>query len=108
MIKKHIVTFLAFSMLATGCAKRPPNHEDPLESYNRTVFAANMSIDHLIFRPVAKTYNFVTPQVVQQGVTNVVSNVGELNSFINDILQANFKYLIVDFWRAVINTTAGV
>ncbi len=108
MIKKRNIIPLLLSMLAAGCAKTPTNPEDPLEGYNRTVFAFNMSVDHLVIRPVAQTYNFVMPQRAQMGVTNVTKNIWEMNTFINDILQANFKYLVVDFWRTVINTTAGI
>ena len=108
-MKKRLTGSLLLSALITvGCAKNPTSPDDPLENYNRPMFAFNMCVDHLVLRPVAKTYNFFTPQFVQQGVTNVWENVNEINTFTNDILQANFRYVPLDFWRFVINSTIGL
>lgn len=98
--------------LLTGCAKKPaaidPTMDDPLEGYNRVMFAFNMDVDHLLFRPVAKVYNAITPGFVQKGVTNVFANIDEIPSVPNDLLQGNLKYIAVDFWRFVINSTLGI
>src|SRR3990167_8221215 len=107
MKKQVLISVISVAML-TACAKRPADPQDPLENYNRTMFAFNMSMDHLIIRPVAKTYNAITPNFLQTGVSNVADNINVINTFINDILQANFTYLPVDFWRFVINGTAGI
>ncbi|HLD84367.1 MAG TPA: VacJ family lipoprotein [Coxiellaceae bacterium] len=106
---KRLLGTLLLSLLAvTGCAKKPANNDDPFEGYNRVMFATNMTIDHLLIRPVAKVYNVVTPPVIQTGVKNVFDNIDEISTVPNDVLQGNFKYLAVDFWRFVLNTTLGV
>lgn len=95
--------------LLTGCASKPtdPTH-DPLEGYNRFMFAVNMDVDHLVIGPAAMIYSKVTPPIAQKGVTNFFDNVSEITTFPNDFLQGNFRYMAVDFWRFVINSTAGV
>jgi len=82
--------------------------EDPFEKTNRFVFAFNMDVDHLILRPTAQVYNKVAPPVLQKGVTNVFRNIGEITTLPNDLLQGHPKYMFLDFWRFVINTTLGV
>lgn len=102
---------LAITALALGgCTKKPEAimNNDPLEGYNRAMFAFNMDIDHLVFRPVAKAYETVTPPVLQKGVTNVFANIDEIPTFPNDFMQGNFRYMVIDLWRFVINSTAGV
>lgn len=110
-IAKWILSSVAISTLAlsAGCAKNPTDStNDPLEGYNRVAFAFNMDVDHLVLRPVATVYNTVTPSFAQKGVTNVFSNIDEIPSFPNDLMQGQFKFMLVDLWRFTINTTLGV
>ena len=104
------LTLISLTLL-TGCAKKPnasSSSNDPLEPYNRVMFAFDQDVDHLIIRPTAIVYSKVTPPPLQQGVTNFFNNTFEITTFPNDLLQGNFKYLPVDFWRFVINSTAGI
>jgi len=114
-MKKQLAKWLCGSLAITalalgGCAKKPDGtvNNDPLEGYNRTMFAFNMDVDHLVLRPVAKTYETITPSVLQKGVTNVFANIDEIPTFSNDFLQGNFRYLPLDLWRLAINSTLGV
>lgn len=92
----------------TGCAKHPAANNDPLQGYNRVMFAFNQDLDHLTLRPAAKIYRAITPTPLQKGVTNAFANLGEVTSFSNDVLQGNIKYAMLDFWRFAVNTTAGI
>ncbi|EKD92116.1 MAG: hypothetical protein ACD_29C00175G0003 [uncultured bacterium] len=115
MRKKWIKWFfapLAVSAVAlTSCTMSNPDgtpKEDPFETYNRTVFAFNMDVDHMILRPTAEAYAHVVPPPLQKGVTNVYKNIAEWMTLPNDLLQGHPKYMFLDFWRFVINTTMGV
>ncbi|HLB56662.1 MAG TPA: VacJ family lipoprotein [Coxiellaceae bacterium] len=101
---------LALSSLAlSGCARHPTDPtNDPFEGYNRVMFGFNQDVDHLVFRPAATAYSKITPPQLQAGVTNFFDNINEIITFPNDFLQGNFRYMAVDFWRFVINTTVGV
>lgn len=94
----------------TGCTKKPhaTNNEDPFESYNRVMFAFNGFVDVAIIRPVTTVYSVITPAPFQAGLTNAFHNIHEITTFPNDFLQGNFKYMAVDFWRFIINSTFGV
>jgi len=96
-------------LLLTGCAtKTPPTTVDPLESYNRTMRHVNQAIDKIIFKPVAKTYDTITPSPIRRGIRNALSNLHEPNSAVNHMLQGELFYAISDMWRFIINSTIGL
>jgi phospholipid-binding lipoprotein MlaA len=108
-IRTLTMMFVGVSVMLSGCARNPTNaEEDPLEGYNRLVFAFNQDVDHLALRPAAKIYRAITPTPLQKGVTNFFANIDELPTFANDILQGNFRYLGLDFWRFAVNSTVGI
>ena len=47
---------------------------DPWEPLNTKFFEFNRQLDRWILKPVAKGYNFVVPNVVQVGISNVFYN----------------------------------
>ncbi len=82
--------------------------EDPWEGVNRKVFRFNDTLDAYAIKPVAKGYQWIAPQFVEDGVHNFFRNVGELTNLANDLLQGKMKDAGVDTSRLLINTTAGV
>jgi phospholipid-binding lipoprotein MlaA len=81
---------------------------DPFEKFNRKVYAFNTVVDKAIIRPIAKTYDFVMPSPVKKGVSNFFSNLDEVPTIANDLLQANFSQMCIDTGRFVINSTIGI
>lgn len=94
--------------LLTGCAVNHKNPQDPYESYNRKVFKFNQRVDKVIYRPVAVVYTTVMPKFARHGIGNFLSNVGEVPTIGNDILQANPLWALSDVGRLVVNTTLGI
>ena len=96
-------------MNLVACASHPSsNGMDPYESYNRKVFGFNRVVDKVVFRSIAKTYNFITPDFVQARVTNVFSNLDTAITVANDFLQFKVAFAVVDLWRLLINSTLGL
>ncbi|MEO8927611.1 MAG: MlaA family lipoprotein, partial [Caulobacteraceae bacterium] len=60
---------------------------DPWERLNRRGYAINQFIDKMLIRPVAMLYKALTPGPIGKGLHNVVVNLGEPLTFINDVLQ---------------------
>lgn len=81
---------------------------DPLEGFNRGVYRFNYYFDKFIFLPVVKTYEFITPNFVEKGVSNFVDNVFEFSNFTNNLLQLKFKQTGITLARFAINTTVGI
>ena len=96
--------------LAIVCAKLdgPPNTDDPIESYNRAMFAFNETLDKAIVKPVAKGYNWIMPDFLNTGVTNFFSNVDDVVVFFNSLLQLKFQEAVSTSARIVWNTTIGL
>lgn len=94
----------------TGCAtvSGPPDPRDPWESYNRSVFEFNDGLDRTIVKPVARGYKKVTPQVVDDGVTNFFSNIDDIRVTLYDLLQLKFDHAARDLGRVAWNTTVGL
>ena len=84
------------------------SEEDPFEPFNRLMYHFNDLIDRVVLKPVAKFYNAVVPKPVVKCFTNFYSNIDNVPTVINDVLQANFYQATSDTWRLGINTTIGI
>jgi phospholipid-binding lipoprotein MlaA len=103
--------------LATGCAStdhRPDNASndakqiDPYENFNRPMYSFNMGLDKYVFKPVADGYKFITPDLMETGVTNFFNNLRGINVVLNDMLQGKLQQAGADTGRFLTNTTIGV
>jgi phospholipid-binding lipoprotein MlaA len=98
-------------LLATGCATIDPEFadpRDPWESLNRSVFSFNEGVDKAVMKPLSQIYKAVTPDPIDQGITNFFNNIGDVASFVNNLLQFKIKSALNDIGRVVINTTVGI
>jgi phospholipid-binding lipoprotein MlaA len=95
----------------SGCATVDPAYRDPrdpLEGLNRAVYRFNEGFDRAILKPVARGYEAVVPAPVNRGVTNFFSNLDDVSSAINNLLQLKLNRAVSDLGRVVVNTTAGL
>ncbi len=124
----------AMLLLASGCASTPksdlnlsyslPKHQakdilkedvkyavdvyDPLEGMNRRIYTFNYYFDKFLYLPVVNTYEFITPDYVEDRISNFVDNVFEFNNFVNNLLQFKLKQTGLTLARFLVNTTVGV
>lgn len=82
--------------------------QDPWEGFNRKVFVFNDTLDTYALKPVAKGYRAITPDPVEDGVSRMFSNVGEIVNVVNDLLQGKFRQAGNDTGRFLVNTTIGL
>ena len=88
-------------------ANDPANIKDCHEKLNRFTFAINKKLDDIIFEPVAKTYR-ILPSPIRNGVSNSLSNLSNLVTIPNNVLQGEFKKAGTNSSRFAINTTLGI
>ncbi len=81
---------------------------DPWEPYNVVVFRFNYNLDKYVVKPIAKGYNFVVPNAVQLGISNVFTNVRFAPRLLNNLFQGKFRGAGVEASRFVINSTLGI
>ena len=111
MLTRVLAVLAALSLLA-GCAGRVAvedrHPEDPWEGFNRSVFAFNETLDRAVLKPVARGYRAVTPQPVETGVSNFFSNLGEIRTTLNSLLQGKPANAGRSTSRFLINSTVGI
>lgn len=81
---------------------------DPLGAINRPIFRFNDELDRAILEPIAKGYDFVTPDLVQGWLTNFFTNLWFPVTFTNCVLQAKPQQATQSVARFIVNTTAGL
>ncbi|MCU7917911.1 MAG: VacJ family lipoprotein [Candidatus Thiodiazotropha sp. (ex Epidulcina cf. delphinae)] len=108
VVKRIAVTSLLLSLLL-GCASVESRHPaDPLEAINRSMDQFNQDFDQAVGKPVAKGYRFVTPSAVDLGVSNFFSNLADIPSAANNLLQLKPGRALSDIGRVCINSTIGL
>lgn len=80
---------------------------DPWESFNTKIFEFNRQVDRLVLKPVAKGYNFIMPDFVQVGISNMFSNIQFPPRFLNNVFQGKIKGAGIEVGRFLINTAIG-
>ena len=85
------------ALVLSGCATYSENsmtdQNDPWQTVNRPVFAMNDAFDQALFKPLAKTYDAITPEPIQTGVA------------INNLFQGKPEEFATSIGRLAINTT---
>ena len=81
--------------------------KDCFETVNRGIFAFNQGLDKIFFKPVAKGYRYL-PKPVRSGTSNALSNLSNVVTIPNNILQGQFKEAGINTLRFTINTTLGI
>ncbi len=100
---------IIFAVLMTGCATGPnANPRDPLEPFNRAMFSVNETLDKAIVKPVAQGYQAVTPSLVRAGVGNFFSNLGDVWTTVNAVLQLRGQKAVESVMRLSVNTVFGL
>lgn len=97
---------LVSSVLTSGCATK--QNPDPLESWNRQVFAFNDGLDHRVVKPVAQAYKAVTPDFFRRGVDNFFGNFKDMWATANLFLQGRFADGTLGVMRVGVNSTLGL
>ena len=114
-----LLTVLLPLAAVTGCAAVPPESDrearaefearnDPIEPFNRRVYAFNRAVDALFLKPAAIFYRALTPPPVRSGVSNALHNLKSPVILANDLMQAEFERAGNTASRFAINSTLGV
>ena len=113
-LKQIIATLLSrrpVAVLLLSLALSVPsfaNTADPYEKFNRKVFVFNEVLDKWLVKPSAKVYQWVTPSIVDRGVTNFFDNIGEVANAVNGGLQGDLHQSGNSLGRLMINSTIGI
>jgi phospholipid-binding lipoprotein MlaA len=117
-------------LLLSGCAAEraylpddiPPMHtvsefsddenvsrtRDPWEGLNRNMYKFNYEADRYVLLPVVAGYESAVPRFARTGVSNFFTNIREVQTFYNCILQAKGKKSLKTLGRFLTNSTIGI
>ncbi len=112
LARKGLLSVLAAAALASsGCATVDPDYRDPrdpFESFNRAMYRFNDGLDRAILKPIARGYVAITPAPVDRAVTNFFSNLDDVGSAANNLLQFKLNRAMSDVGRVLVNSTVGI
>lgn len=80
---------------------------DPLEGFNRAVFAFNERLDSALIKPVATGYQTVLPQFVRNRIDNFFDNFHDGWSAVNQLLQGKPAAALEMGLKFGVNTVFG-
>ncbi len=81
---------------------------DPWEPFNEKMFTFNYNMDRYVLKPVAKGYNFVMPDRLQQMIDSGFDNLLVVQRVVNNLLQWRPKGAGAEVGRFLINSTLGI
>lgn len=108
MIKKIVI--LGALLIQLGCASIPSEQriaEDPWEPLNRSVYKFNAGLDKVVIKPATRGYR-ILPFFARAGMRNFFSNLYDVPTAVNNLLQGKVKHAGSDTARFLINTTLGI
>jgi phospholipid-binding lipoprotein MlaA len=105
--RRTALALVAATAMLAGCAVGPTK-EDPLEPWNRQMYAVHQVVDGNVVKPIAEAYVKVVPELIRTGVSNFAGNIDDLFTGINNVLEGNGQQAGDDFGRVLLNSTFGV
>lgn len=92
----------------TQTSDNEPPENDPWESFNRSMFAANRFGDKIVYKPFGKAYKAVVPSFARKGVNNFFDNLRTPSSSLNNFLQGKPERGLNEIARFIFNSTLGL
>ena len=86
----------------------PKSVPDPLEPFNRAVWAFNKGLMTDVIKPTSKVYRFVVAKPVRTGVGNFGRNLTYPGRLINNLLQGKWTGARDETYRFLGNSTVGI
>ncbi len=107
-VLSNLILLLSICFLLFNLNLAHASEDDPLEPMNRVIFGFNEVIDDNVLEPVAEGYRYITPDPVENSITNFFNNLGEINTIVNSALQLKLDKTVSSSSRFVINSTIGI
>lgn len=86
----------------------PKSVPDPIEPFNRAMWAFNRGFMTRLIKPTSRVYRFVVIKPVRTGIGNFGKNLTYPGRLINNLLQGKWNGARDESYRFACNTTVGV
>ena len=81
---------------------------DPWEPFNEKMFSFNYRLDRYFLKPLARVWNKILPDPVQESLSNAFENLGMPRRLVNNLFQLKGKGAGRELARFFLNTTMGI
>ena len=81
---------------------------DPIEGFNRLIYKFNAKFDQYVFLPATAGYEFITPDFLEDMISNIFSNISEIRNLMNALFQLKFETSGNILVRFLVNSTFGL
>jgi phospholipid-binding lipoprotein MlaA len=108
---RSVVAVMAAALVLGGCASTDTGAAevwDPIEAPNRFIFSINRAVDLVAIRPIAVLYRDWMPEKGQKGLRNMLDNLGEPVTAINQVVQGAPGRAATSIGRFLVNSTIGI
>ena len=98
-------------MMSVGCASLEGDDfavYETQEGFNRWSYDTTDAVDRAVVVPIARQYAEITPNFVEQGISNFFQNLRTVASSANGFLQGKPGSGAEDLGRFVVNSTVGI
>ena len=95
-------------LLAAKAKEGAEEVNDPIESFNRGVFAFNEFFLDNILTPLTEVYQTVLPDPLEQAISNGLHNLKSPIILLHDLLQGEWSRASITARRFLMNTTLGL
>ena len=103
-----IAAMLAQTAAAAAADDAIEEEFDPWERFNEKTFEFNRRLDRYVLKPVAKVYDKIVPDRIQNMIANGFDNIRFVPRFVNSVLQAKWGGAGREIGRFLINSTLGI
>ena len=107
VLNKNFIIILVASFVMSSCSNSINKSEmqiwDPLEPINRGIFSFNMIVDTYTLEPLAKGYDYITPEFAKTGFRNHFKWIETPKSVVNSALQGKYEDSFVSILDFSIN-----
>jgi phospholipid-binding lipoprotein MlaA len=110
-LRRSVAAAALAAALVSGCASGDTGAAevwDPIETPNRFIFSINRAVDIIAIRPIAVLYRDWVPEPAQKSVRNLLDNLGEPVTAINEVFQGDPSRAGVTMARFLVNSTIGL
>ena len=110
-VRHSLIAVVAAAAMVGGCAVKDTGSAevwDPIETPNRFIFSINRAVDLIAIRPIAVLYRDWMPEQGQKGLHNILDNLGEPVTALNELVQGDPSRAVTTLARFIINSTIGI
>jgi len=84
------------------------NIDDPMQGFNRVMFAGNDFLITWALRPISNVYGYIIPLYFRERIGHIYNNLQMPRKVLSNLCRGRWNDSGIEFYRFLINTTVGI